>query len=119
MFNPEDFRDYCLSKMGAGESFPFGPSTLVFKVCGSIFALASLDETTFRFNVKCDPLRAEELRARFPAVQPGYHMHKRHWNTVEVDGSIPVKELKSFIDDSYALVVQKLPAARRKLLERG
>jgi predicted DNA-binding protein (MmcQ/YjbR family) len=100
----ESLREYCLSKPGAEESFPFGPDTLVFKVKGKIFLLTGLDEETLSFNVKCDPAKAIELRETYPAVQPGYHMNKKHWNTIIVDGSVPDRELKEWLDHSYELV---------------
>lgn len=105
--NIETLREYCLSKPEAEETLPFGPDTLVFKVNGKIFLLAGLDEPVLSFNVKCDPELALELRASYPAVQPGYHMNKKHWNTIVVDGSIPVKLLKEWIDHSYDLVRPK------------
>ena len=88
---------------------PFGDTTLVFKVKGKIFLLASLDSPVLQFNVKCDPEKAIEWREQFAAVQPGYHMNKKLWNTVIVDGSISSKVLKGMIDDSYTLVVKSLP----------
>jgi predicted DNA-binding protein (MmcQ/YjbR family) len=84
--NIETLRSYCLKKKGVTEEFPFGPETLVFKVQGKIFLLTSLDGEKFQFNVKCDPEKAIDLRDRYDAVQPGYHMNKKHWNTVVVDG---------------------------------
>jgi predicted DNA-binding protein (MmcQ/YjbR family) len=102
--NIEDIRVYCLAKAGAEESLPFGPDTLVFKVQGKVFLLLPLDEESLRFNVKCDPERALDLRAAYPAVLPGYHMNKKHWNTIMVDGSVPRKQLLEWIDHSYALV---------------
>jgi predicted DNA-binding protein (MmcQ/YjbR family) len=105
--NIETLREYCLSKPAVEETLPFGPDTLVFKVNGKIFLLTGLDEPVLSFNVKCDPELALELRASYPAVQPGYHMNKKHWNTVIVDGSIPVKLLKEWIDHSYDLVRPK------------
>ena len=106
--NADLIRDYSLSKEGAEESFPFGEGTLVFKCKGKIFLLLSLDADPLRFNVKCQPEKALQLREEYPdTVLPGYHMNKKHWNTVLVDGSIPLKQLKEFIDDSYALVSKK------------
>ena len=105
--NIETLREYCLSKPAVEETLPFGPDTLVFKVNGKIFLLTGLDEPVLSFNVKCDPELALELRASYPAVQPGYHMNKKHWNPVIVDGSIPVKLLKEWIDHSYDLVRPK------------
>jgi len=108
----ESLREYCLSKPGTEETFPFGPDTLVYKVNGKIYLLAGLDEQPARFNVKCDPDKAIELRDEYPAVLPGYHMNKKHWNTVLLDGSVPDRLLKEWIDHSYALV-QK-PAGKKK-----
>ena len=105
----ETLREYCLAKKESSEGFPFGETTLVFKVKGKIFLLAGLDNPTLQFNVKCDPEKAIEWREQFAAVQPGYHMNKKMWNTVIVDGSIPGKTLREMIDDSYRLVVESLP----------
>jgi predicted DNA-binding protein (MmcQ/YjbR family) len=100
----EQVWEYCRAKPGAEECFPFGPETLVFKVKGKIFLLASLDKQPLQFNVKCDPERAIDLREKFACVLPGYHMNKKLWNTVIVDGTIPTYDLQEFIDDSYRLV---------------
>jgi predicted DNA-binding protein (MmcQ/YjbR family) len=102
----EILRDYCIAKKDATESFPFGEDTLVFKVNGKIFALANLDGEP-SVNLKCDPDFALELREKYPAVTPGYHMNKKHWNTVILDGSVPDKEVFSWIDHSYKLVAGK------------
>lgn len=103
--NIEDLRDYVLQKAGVEETTPFGPDTLVYKIKGKMFFLMGLDNDPLQFNVKCDPLLAEELREQYPGhVLPGYHMNKKHWNTVVVDGGIPKKQLLQFIDDSYQLV---------------
>lgn len=104
--NIESLRDYCLSKQGAEETTPFGPDTLVYKVNGKMFLLTGLDSEQLSFNVKCDPAKAIELREQYPCVQPGYHMNKKHWNTIIVDGSVSSKQLKEWIDDSYALVAK-------------
>jgi len=106
--NLETFREYCLAKPGATETTPFGPDNLVFKVAGKMFALAALDEVPARANLKCDPDRALELRDSYEEVQPGYHMSKKHWNTVDLEGRIPERELKEMIDHSYELVVKSL-----------
>jgi predicted DNA-binding protein (MmcQ/YjbR family) len=103
--NIETLRDYCLAKTGAEEGFPFGETALVFKVRGKMFLLAMLESPALEFNVKCDPEQAVEWREQFASVQPGYHMNKRLWNTVTVDGSIPGKVIRQMIDDSYDLVV--------------
>jgi predicted DNA-binding protein (MmcQ/YjbR family) len=116
--NIETFREYCLKKPAATETTPFGPDNIVFKVEGKMFALAALDEVPQRVNLKCDPDRALELRDRYEQVQPGYHMNKKHWNTVELDGVIPEREIKKMIDHSYDLVVQSLPKAKREKLRR-
>jgi predicted DNA-binding protein (MmcQ/YjbR family) len=111
------FREHCLCKPGATESTPFVEDVLVFKVAGKIFALAALDEIPAAVNLKCDPDLALELRDRYEQVRPGYHMNKKHWNTVELDSGIPDAELRKMIDHSYDLVVKSLPkAARAKLL---
>jgi predicted DNA-binding protein (MmcQ/YjbR family) len=113
----ESIREYCLAKKEVEESFPFGETTLVFKVMGKIFLLTSLDNPVLQFNVKCDPEQAIEWREQYAAVQPGYHMNKKLWNTVIVDGSIPGRVLRGMIDDSYRLVVQSLPKKLREGLE--
>ena len=104
-----DFRESCLTKPNVTEGTPFGEDTLVFKVAGKIFALASLEKVPPRVNLKCDPERALELRDRYEEVTPGYHMNKKHWNTVELSGRIPDAELRRMIDHSYELVVATLP----------
>jgi predicted DNA-binding protein (MmcQ/YjbR family) len=105
--NIESLREYCLSKPGAEETLPFGPDTLVYKIGGKAFLLTGLDSPDLRFNVKCDPDKAIELREEFPCVQPGYHMNKKHWNTILVDGSVSSKQLKEWIDTSYNLIARK------------
>ena len=110
----ETIREYCLAKKEAEESFPFGETTLVFKVRGKMFLLTSLDNPILEFNVKCDPEKAIEWREQFAAVQPGYHMNKKMWNTVTVDGSISGRILRQMIDDSYQLVVLSLPKKSRE-----
>jgi predicted DNA-binding protein (MmcQ/YjbR family) len=101
--NVEIIREYCISKRGASESFPFGEDTLVFKAGGKIFALLNLNGD-LSINLKCDPAYAIELRERHSSVTPGYHMNKKHWNTILLDGSVPDSELFSWIDRSYNLV---------------
>lgn len=113
--NIEEFRDYCIAKEGVTEEFPFDEKTLVFKVLGKMFVLCDVDLFT-SINVKCDPDYALELRERYSAVRAGYHMSKKHWNTVEIDGSISDDLLKQWIDDSYTLVVQKMPKKLRSQL---
>jgi predicted DNA-binding protein (MmcQ/YjbR family) len=104
-----EFREYCLTKPGAREGTPFGPDVLVFKVGGKMFALAALDEVPTTVNLKCDPDLALDLRDRYDQVRPGYHMNKKHWNTVEIESGIPAVELRKMIDHSYDLVMRSLP----------
>ena len=111
----DTFREYCLSKPGVAETTPFGPDNLVFKVGGKMFALLALDEVPPAANLKCDPDLALELRDRYEQVRPGYHMNKKHWNTVEFSG-LPDAEVRKMIDHSYELVVQSLPKAEREQL---
>ena len=109
----EQFREYCLTKAGATEGTPFGPDVLVFKVGGKMFALAALDEVPATVNLKCDPDLALDLRDRYEQIKPGYHMNKKHWNTVEIEGGIPAVELRRMVDHSYELVIRSLPKAAR------
>lgn len=116
--NQESFREYCLSKKSVTESFPFNETALVFKVAGKMFALTSLDKIEFEVNLKCDPERALALRDEFPeTIIPGFHMSKKHWNTVLLDGRIKQNLFKELIDHSYDLVVQSLTKKAR--LEAG
>ncbi len=101
------FREYCLDKPHATEGTPFGPDTLVFKVAGKIFAITALDEIPARANLKCDPDLALELRDRYEQVRPGYHMNKKHWNTVDIEAGIPDAEIHKMIDHSYELVARR------------
>jgi len=110
----EQLQEYCLSKNGAKETLPFGPDTLVYKAGGKVFLLTSLNAENLRFNVKCDPDLAVELREQYDCVLPGYHMNKKHWNTIVVDGSVSLKQLKQWIDHSYDLVVESLPKKLRE-----
>jgi predicted DNA-binding protein (MmcQ/YjbR family) len=112
----DSMRVYCLSKKGVTEDTPFGPDVLVFRVMGKIFALTGLDAQPVSVNLKCDPERAIELRERYEAVWPAYHMNKTHWNTVVFDGSIPDRELREMIDHSYDLIVSSLKKAEREAL---
>jgi len=107
-----EFREYCLSKPSATEHIPFGPDVLVFKVGGKMFALAALDEVPTTVNLKCDPDLALDLRDRYEQVRPGYHMNKKHWNTVEISGGIQDIELRKMIDHSYELVVERLAKSK-------
>jgi predicted DNA-binding protein (MmcQ/YjbR family) len=105
--NIETLRDYCLSLPDVEETLPFGPDTLVYKIAGKVFLLTGLNSEAFRFNVKCDPDLAIELRDRFDCVLPGWHMNKKHWNTIVVNGSVSDKQLREWIDHSYWLVAPK------------
>ncbi|MDW7690913.1 MmcQ/YjbR family DNA-binding protein [Flammeovirgaceae bacterium SG7u.111] len=112
----EDFRNYCLSLKKVTEDTPFGPNTLVFKVMGKMFALT--DITDFEsVNLKCDPEKAIELREQYDAVKPGYHMNKKHWNTITINGDMNDKELREWVFHSYNLVVSGMPKRLQKELE--
>src|SRR5438309_692059 len=111
-----ELRGHCLSLQATEETFPFGPETSVFKVAGKIFALSGLDQTPLRVSVKCEPDLAEQLRETYAAVTPGYHLNKRHWNTVAVDGSLDDELVRDMIEDSYDLVVSRLSRARQREL---
>src|SRR5438067_8364090 len=100
-----ELRDHCLGFPGSAETFPFGPETSVFKVAGKMFALSRLGGRPLQVSLKCEALLAERLRDVQPAVLPGYHLNKRHWNTVIIDGSIPDRIINDMIEDSYDLVV--------------
>jgi len=113
--NIEQYREYCLSLAGVTEEFPFGEQTLVYKVMGKVFALTDID-TFESVNLKCDPEEAVELRERYEGVIPGYHMNKKHWNTVSMDAGIPNKLLYEWIKKSYDLVVATLPKKVRESL---
>ena len=114
--SPAELRDHCLSFPGAEETFPFGPNTSVFKVAGKMFALSQLAADPLRVSLKCEPELAEALRGAHAAVLPGYHLNKRHWNTVVIDGSLPDEAIRDMVEDSYDLVVSKLPRTRRRAL---
>ena len=111
--NIEEFRVYCLAKPAVTEEFPFDETTLVFKVAGKMFALTGLDDPEFKVNLKCDPDRSVALREEYESIRPGWHMNKRHWNTIHVDGSFPDRLFIELIDHSYDLVVQGLPRKLR------
>lgn len=112
----ESIDNYCLSNRGATKDYPFGPSPTVYRVMGKMFALSNENNQPITFNLKCDPDWALALRDMYAAVQPGYHMNKRHWNSVTVDGSIPDDDLFEMIDHSYDVIVKKLPKRDRALL---
>jgi predicted DNA-binding protein (MmcQ/YjbR family) len=113
---PPELRARCLSLPGVQETFPFGPKTSVFKVAGKMFALSQLGADSLRVSLKCEPELAEALGSVHAAVLPGYHLNKRHWNTVIIDGSLPDDTIRDMIEDSHDLVVAKLPPARRHAL---
>jgi predicted DNA-binding protein (MmcQ/YjbR family) len=114
--NAGALREHCLSLAGAEETFPFSPETSVFKVSGKIFAIARLDQVPLRVSLKCEPELAEQLRESYAAVLAGYHLNKRHWNTVLVDGSLTDQMIRDMIEDSYDLVLGCLPQVRRQAL---
>jgi len=116
MITMNDLRDVCLGLPEANESFPFGDEAAVYKVSGKIFALISQDAPDI--SLKCDPAFGEVLRMNYEAVKPGYHLDKRHWITVNVDGSVPDDEVIEWIDTSYRLVIAKMPKAERERLLR-
>jgi predicted DNA-binding protein (MmcQ/YjbR family) len=112
--NIDEIREYCLAKADVEECFPFDEETLVFKVLGKMFLLAGLNDAPIQINVKCDPDRAIELRDEYSQVLPGYHMNKKHWNTIVIDGQLGARFLKQQIDNSYDLVRASLPKRYRQ-----
>ncbi len=116
--NIEEVRQFCIAKKGVTEGFPFDEETLVIKVGGKIFALLSLDKTP-AINLKCDPERAIDLRERFDDILPGYHMNKKHWNTVRLEGILPDSLLEEMITHSYELVLASLPRKVQEAVKRG
>jgi predicted DNA-binding protein (MmcQ/YjbR family) len=114
-----DLRMWCLQQPGATEDFPFGPATSVFRVAGKMFALSALDRTPLEVSVKCEPELAVGLRESYPAIRPGYHLNKRHWNTITLDGGLPDQLVRDLIEDSYDLVVSALPRRTREQLGRA
>jgi predicted DNA-binding protein (MmcQ/YjbR family) len=114
--NPAELRDHCLSFTGTEETFPFGTATSVFKVRGKMFALSQLGAQELRVSLKCEPTLAEQLREAHAAVIPGYHLNKRHWNTVIVDGTLSEQMVKDMVEDSYDLVVSHLSQRDRRAL---
>lgn len=114
MTTEKTLKHYLLGKPETIEDFPFGPDAAVYKVLGKMFAVVFFRKGECRVNLKCDPEEAKELRHVFDAVQPGYHMNKRHWNTVHLDGSLPQSEIERMVDNSYQLVVKGLTRAERR-----
>ena len=110
--NIEQYREFCIGKEGATEEFPFDNETLVYKVYGKIFALSGV-ENFASINLKCDPEYAVELREKYDSIKPGYHMNKKHWNTILMDGSLPDKLIKELILQSYDLVLRGIPASKQ------
>jgi predicted DNA-binding protein (MmcQ/YjbR family) len=115
--NIEELREYCLSKPGSTEDFPFDSEILVFRVLGKIFLLTPVSAHPAQFNAKCNPERAIELRGMYDSIKPGYHMNKQHWNTVIADGTVPQKLLLELIDHSYELIRNSLPKKQRDTLQ--
>ena len=114
---PRALRKLCLTFPGAFEDFPFGPEHSVFKVERKLFAISALRSAPLRVSLKCEPELAEQLRASFPeAVTPGYHLNKRHWNTVLCDGSVPDAMVRDMVEDSYDLIVAAMPRTVRERL---
>ena len=113
----EELKQYLLDKKGSAEDFPFGPEALVCKVMGKMFALVAWDETPLRVSLKCDPVRALELRMEFEDIQGAYHMNKKHWSMVNLGGSVPTELVLEMIDDSYDLVVKSMSKADRMELQ--
>ena len=114
--NARELRQWCLAQVGAIEDFPFGPDHSVFKVAGKMFALSALQRAPLEVSLKCEPELAEQLRESYDAIRPGYHLNKRHWNTVTVDGSIADRLVRDLVADSYDLVVSGLPKRTREQL---
>ena len=114
--NARELRWWCLAHSGAFEDFPFGPNTSVFKVADKMFALSALGRMPLEVSVKCEPELAVQLRDSYEAIRPGYHLNKRHWNTVTLDGSLPDQLVRDLIEDSYDLVVSGLPKRTREQL---
>ena len=111
-----ELRDHCLTFPGSQETFPFAPTRPVYKVAGKIFAIVALGQATPEVSLKCDPGLAEQLRESYPAVRPGWHLNKRHWNTLTLDGSLADALLRDMVEDSYDLVVSGLSQARQRAL---
>ncbi len=109
-----ELRRWCLARPGATQGFPFGPKVSVFKVAGKMFALSDLSARPLEVSAKCDPELAADLRATYAAIRPGYHLNKRHWNTIRIDGSVPDETVFQLLEDSYDLVVAGLPQPMRE-----
>ena len=116
LVDADQLRRWCIGQPRAIEDFPFGPEHSVFKVAGKMFALSALDRAPLEVSVKCEPDLAVALRASYPAIRPGYHLNKRHWNTITLDGSLPDQLVRDLVEDSYDLVVSALPKRIREEL---
>lgn len=114
--NIEEIREYCISKPGVTEGFPFNDTALVFKVAGKMFALLDLSEEARGITLKCDPGLALELREQYPGVTPAWHFNKKHWNGINLSGNISDNDIRNWIDHSYGIVVESLPESKRKTL---
>lgn len=114
--NLKETIEYCLSKKSAFEDYPFGPEPIVIKVCSKMFAIISEKDNRVSISLKCDPMLAQNLRQQYESVKPGYHLNKEHWNTVVVNDSIPVSEVKWMIDHSYQLIIKSLTKKERETL---
>jgi predicted DNA-binding protein (MmcQ/YjbR family) len=114
---PDQLKAFCLDLNGAEETFPFNPETSVFKVGGKVFAISALDSEPLQVSLKCDPDLAVRLRAEHPAITPGWHLNKRHWNTVVLDGTVPQRLVDEMIEDSYDLIVAQLPRRQQLSLD--
>ena len=117
MLSLQMFKNYCLSKNGVTECFPFDDETLVFKVSSKMFALTNINKPVLEINLKCDPFMSEDLRRDFPAITPGYHMNKKHWNTIILDGSIPDEKILFLVDLSFELVYSGLKKSEKQALQ--
>jgi len=117
MLSLETLKNYCLAKLGVTDCFPFDDETLVFKVSNKMFALTNINKPILEVNLKCEPFMAEDLRRNFDAIKPGYHMNKKHWNTIVLDGSIPDEQIFFLIDLSYELVYKGLKKSEKEMLQ--
>ncbi|MFT5872518.1 MAG: putative DNA-binding protein (MmcQ/YjbR family) [Clostridium sp.] len=117
MFSLEILKNYCLSKKGVTECFPFDNETLVFKVSSKMFALTNINNPVLEVNLKCEPFMSEDLRINYDAIKPGYHMNKKHWNTIVIDGSIPDEKILFLVDLSYELVYKRLTKSEKEEIQ--
>lgn len=115
----ENFKNYCISKPGTLEEFPFDFTTMVFKVGNKMYALTDIDDEPLRLSLKCEPMYAISLRQDYKSIIPGYHLNKQHWNTLIMDGTIPDKLIRQLIDHSYELVFKSLTKAKREEINKS